>query len=124
MLWFIILNFEHITIIKIHVRRAAGRGYSLIHSYICGFVAFRVCTGRPDQTKNDTEIWYPDSLRLYLKIFFFEIVTLRAARLAKLTYHADFTHISSIALFSYYLDPKTNNLKPPLDMIIHHAISV
>ena len=41
-----------ITIFKIHVRRAAGRGYSYFHLWMC----FLVCTGPPGLTKNDTDL--------------------------------------------------------------------
>ena len=39
---------------KIHVRRAAGRGYSYFHLHVC--VRIYLCVKPPGQTKNDTDL--------------------------------------------------------------------
>ena len=44
------LILEKFVCVKIHVRRAAGRGYSQFHLYMC------ICVTHPSQTKHDTDL--------------------------------------------------------------------
>ena len=83
-------------IIKIHVRRAAGRGYSFIHLWMCLWV----CTGPPGQTKNDTDLKLGNKQpKTISKNVFFLFFSIKRSCLEKLPRHADFTHISSIGFF-------------------------
>ena len=92
-------------IFKIHVRRAANRGYSNFPLYMCVcfylFVYLFMCVTPPNQTKNYTDLKFgTDPLldQIWNRVFrFFEKVTLRAASLEKVQCHVDFPHISSIA---------------------------
>ena len=61
----------------------------------------------PGQTKNDTDLKFathPPLDHIWERLFcFFIKVTLRAGSLEKLPCHMDFSHISSIALFRFFL---------------------
>ena len=96
---FTTMNFTKLTTIKIHMRRAAGRGYSYFHLYMCSMCVFiYVCHASwPNETLYRPEIWNTQFPIPYLKTFFFrKKVTLKAASLEKLPCHVDFPHISSL----------------------------
>ena len=65
-----ISNMKQLYIIKNHVRRAAGRGYSYFHLYMC-VCMYLLHASWPNEKRYRPEIWYTRSPRPHLKNGFF-----------------------------------------------------
>ena len=75
--------------------------------YVCMYLCIYVCHASwRNEKRYRPVIWYTYSPRPYLKRVFllFRKNYPGAARLEKLQFHVDFSHISSIALFDFWLE--------------------
>ena len=99
-------------ILKIHVRRVVGRGYSEFHLYMCVFIYLFVsrllAKRKTIQTRNLAHMLPLTSSKSVL-FCFFEKISVTAASLEKLPCHVDFTHISSITMFLSIIMTLLNN---------------
>ena len=93
-------------IVKIHVRRAAGRGkFLFLLVYVCMYLCVYLCHASwPNEKRYRPEIGYSSSHRPYLKTVFFFVSSI----------FVDFPHISTIAMsiiIPYYSELAFADLK-------------
>ena len=114
--------------IKIHVRRATGRGYlnSLVYVCVCIciylFLSSLLAKRKTIQTWNLAHI-LPLTLSKNRFFYFFDQITVTAASLEKLPCHVDFPHISSISLLLLLLLLTTLRSKETILNFLGRALS-